>query len=179
MYNTLLRSDDPAIVIECLNGYRLKELLPDNIGTFTVPLGNPEILQEGSDATVVTYGSCVRIAMEASELLKKRGISIEIVDIQTLLPFDLDQTCLKSLKKTNRIVFFDEDMPGGASAFMMREVLEVQGGYRYLDAAPATLTAQPTRPGYGKDGDYFNKPQAEDLYETVFNLVREGEPGRF
>lgn len=178
MYNTLLRSDDPGIVVECLNGYRLKEKLPDNIGTFTVPLGQPEILLEGRDVTVITYGSCVRIAEEAAELLHAIGIEIELIDVQTLLPFDLGHRCVESLKKTNRVVFMDEDVPGGASAFLMQQVLEVQKGYQYLDAHPITLSAQEHRPAYGQDGDYFSKPQAEDLFEAVYRLVRETEPSR-
>lgn len=179
MYNTLLQSDDPAIVVECLNGYRLKERLPDNIGEFTVPLGIPEILREGTDMTVVTYGSSIRIAMEAADLLAHHGISIEIVDVQTLLPFDLPQICLRSLQKTNRVLFLDEDVPGGASAFMLQQVLEVQGGYRFLDAAPLTLAAREHRTAYGQDGDYFTKPQVEDVFETVYQAMREADPGRF
>lgn len=173
MYNTLLKGDDPAIVIEVLNGYRLKERLPDNIGTFTVPLGVPEILREGSDATIITYGACVQIAEEACALLADHGISVEVIDVQTLMPFDLPHTCLASLKKTNRVLFLDEDVPGGASAFMLQQVLENQGGYRFLDAKPLTLAAKPHRPGYGQDGDYHSKPQAEDVVEAIFELVQE------
>lgn len=177
-YNTLLQSDDPALVIECLNGYRLKERMPDNIGEYTVPLGMPEILQEGTDLTLVTYGSCVRIAQAGIELLGRLGISVELIDVQSLLPFDLEHHISASLQKTGRIVFMDEDVPGGASAYMMREVLEVQGGYQYLDSAPVTLTAKPHRPPYGSDGDYFSKPNAEDVFEAVYRLVYEAEPGR-
>lgn len=173
MYNLLLQSDDPAIVIECLNGYRLKERLPDNVADFTVPLGHPEVLRQGNDATIITYGSSVRIAEEACDLLESQGISVELVDVQTLLPFDQPQTCLASLKKTNRVLFLDEDVPGGASAFMMQQVLDAQGGYRWLDAAPVALAAQPHRPAYGQDGDYFSKPQAEDVVDAIFKLVRE------
>jgi pyruvate/2-oxoglutarate/acetoin dehydrogenase E1 component len=179
MYNTLLQSDDPAIVVECLNGYRLKEPLPENIGTFTVPLGVPEILREGTDVTLITYGSCIRIAEEACALLAGHGISVEIVDVQTLLPFDLPHTCLKSLQKTNRVVFFDEDFAGGATGYMMQQVLDEQGGYRYLDSAPVAIAAKEHRPGYGQDGDYHSKPQAEDVFETVYTLMRETDPGRF
>jgi len=179
MYNTMLHSDDPALIIECLNGYRLKEPMPNNMGEYTVPLGVPEILQEGTDITLVTYGSCVRIAEEGIQLLEAEGISVELIDVQTLLPFDLEQRIVESLKKTNRIVFLDEDVPGGASAFMMQEVLEKQGGYRYLDSQPVTLTAKPHRPPFGSDGDYFSKPNPEDVFEVIFNLVREAEPGRF
>lgn len=173
MYNTLLQGDDPAIVVEVLNAYRLKERLPDNIGTFTVPLGMPEILRSGSDLTLITYGACVRVAEEAAELLARQGISLEIIDIQTLLPFDLTSVCVESVKKTNRVVFLDEDFDGGASAYMMQQVLEKQGGYRWLDAAPVTLCAQPTRPAYGQDGDYHSKPQVEDVVEAVVKMVRE------
>lgn len=179
MYCTLLQSDDPALLIECLNGYRLKERLPDNIGEYTIPLGMPEILQPGDDLTLVTYGSCVRIAQEAIRLLEEDGISVELIDVQTLLPFDLEHRIAASLKKTNRIVFLDEDVPGGATAYMMQQVLDVQGGYRWLDSPPIAISAQPHRPPYGTDGDYFSKPNAEDVYERVFEMVREAEPGRW
>ncbi|MFZ2897598.1 MAG: thiamine pyrophosphate-dependent enzyme [Saprospiraceae bacterium] len=178
-YNTLLQSDDPALVIECLNGYRLKERMPDNLTEFTVPLGVPEVLREGADVTLVTYGSCVRIAQAGIEWLEKAGISVELIDVQTLLPFDLEHRIVESLKKTNRIVFMDEDVPGGATAFMMREVLEVQGGYQYLDSPPRTLAARDHRPPFGSDGDYFSKPSAEDVFETVYELMREADPQRF
>ena len=173
MYNTLLQGDDPAIVVEVLNGYRFKERLPDNIGTFTVPLGVPEVLRSGSDLTLVTYGACVRIAEEAAALLEKQ-VSIEIIDIQTLLPFDVPQTCVNSLKKTNRILVLDEDFDGGASAYLLQQILEKQGGYRYLDASPATLTAKPHRPAYGQDGDYHSKPQVEDVVQKVLEIMQEG-----
>ncbi|MBL7805066.1 MAG: transketolase [Saprospiraceae bacterium] len=178
MYNTLLRSDDPAIVVECLNGYRLKERLPDNVGEFTVPLGVPEILRSGADVTVITYGSSVRVAEEAGDLLATLGVSVELIDVQTLLPFDLPQLCVESLKKTNRVVFFDEDFQGGATGYMMQQVLEHQGGYRWLDSKPVTLFAKDHRTAYGQDGDYHSKPQTEDLVEAVLNLIREAEPGR-
>jgi pyruvate/2-oxoglutarate/acetoin dehydrogenase E1 component len=171
MYETLLQSNDPALVIEPLNAYRLKEILPDNIGTFTVPLGVPERITEGSDVTLVTYGSCVRIAEEAVKTLGKMGISVELMDVQTLLPFDLEQALVNSLKKTNRIVFLDEDVPNGATAFMLTEVLEKQGGYKYLDAPPRTITAKEHRPPYGSDGDYFSKPNVEDVVETIVDLM--------
>jgi len=174
-----LQSDDPAIVIECLNGYRLKETLPDNIDKFTVPLGVPETLQEGTDVTLVTYGSCVRIAQAGITLLEKHNISVELIDVQTLLPFDLEHQIVESVKKTNRVVFLDEDFPGGASAYMMQEVLEKQGGYEHLDAQPITITARPNRSPYGSDGDYFSKPNAEDVFEVIYNMMREGEPSRF
>ncbi len=178
-YNTMLQSDDPALVIECLNGYRLKERLPDNITEYTIPLGVPEVLEEGSDVTLVTYGSCVRVAQEAIKMLKNQGISVELIDVQTLLPFDLEHRIVNSLKKTNRIVFLDEDVPGGATAYMMQEVLEKQGGYRHLDAAPVTLTAAAHRPPYGSDGDYFSKPNPEDIFETVYRMMHEAAPSRF
>lgn len=173
MYNTLLRSDDPAIVVECLNGYRLKETLPDNISEFTVPLGVPDILVEGSDITLVTYGSCVRVAQEAVETLSKWGISVELIDVQTLMPFDLEHRIVESIKKTNRVIFLDEDVPGGATGFMMQEVLEKQGGYKFLDCQPRTLTAKAHRPPYGSDGDYFSKPNAEDVVELVLEVLKE------
>lgn len=173
MYNTLLRGDDPAIVVEVLNGYRFKEQLPDNIGTFTVPLGEPEVLREGSDLSIITYGACVRVAEEAADLLAQHGISVEIVDVQTLLPFDFNNVCRDSLKKTNRVIFLDEDFEGGASAYMMQQVLDKQFGYRWLDSAPVTLCAKPHRPAYGQDGDYHSKPQVEDVLEAVIKVVRE------
>jgi pyruvate/2-oxoglutarate/acetoin dehydrogenase E1 component/TPP-dependent pyruvate/acetoin dehydrogenase alpha subunit len=173
LYNTLLQSDDPGLVIESLNGYRLKEIMPDNIGTFTVPLGMAEVMHKGSDITIVTYGSCVRIAQEAINHLGKLNISVELIDIQTLIPFDLERAIVQSLKKTNRILFFDEDVPGGATAFMMQEVLEKQGGYQYLDCPPQTLTAKEHRPPYGSDGDYFGKPNAEDVIDMVLKMMSE------
>ncbi len=173
MYNTLLQANDPGLVIECLNGYRLKESLPTNLDTFTVPLGVPEVIQEGTDITIVSYGSTLRIIQEATQYLAAQGISCEIVDVQTLLPFDINHQIVESLKKTNRILFVDEDVPGGASAYMFTEVMEKQGGYRYLDVAPRTLTAQPHRPGYGSDGDYFSKPNAEQVIEVVKAMMAE------
>lgn len=178
-YNTLLQSDDPALVIECLNGYRLKEPMPANIGEYTLPIGVPEILRQGLDITLLTYGACVRIAQSATKTLESFGISVELIDAQTLLPFDTGHLVLKSLKKTNRFVILDEDVPGGASAYLLREVLEVQGGYQYLDSPPLTITAKPHRTPYGSDGDYFSKPNAEDVVEALFSLMQEAEPGRF
>lgn len=178
MYNTMLESDDPAILIECLNGYRLKEKLPDNYDSFTVPLGIPEVLEQGTDVTLVTYGSCVRIAQEAMEMLKKLDISVELIDVQTLLPFDIEHRIVESLKKTNRIVFLDEDVPGGAAAYMMQHVLEEQKGYFYLDALPTTITAQAHRPAYASDGDYYSKPNPDDVYEVILKMMLEAEPGR-
>jgi pyruvate/2-oxoglutarate/acetoin dehydrogenase E1 component/TPP-dependent pyruvate/acetoin dehydrogenase alpha subunit len=178
-YNTMLQSDDPALLIECLNGYRLKERVPDNLGEYTVPLGVPEVLREGEDVTLVTYGSCVRVAQDGIDMLEQQGISVELIDVQTLLPFDLEHRIVASLKKTNRIVFMDEDVPGGATGFMMREVLEKQDGYRYLDSPPRTLTAREHRPPYGSNGDYFTKPNPEDVFEYVYRLMHEAEPKRF
>jgi 2-oxoisovalerate dehydrogenase E1 component len=178
-YNTMFKSDDPALIIECLNGYRLKERLPENIGEFTVPLGVPEILKEGKDVTVVTYGSMCRVVMEAAMELEKADISCEVIDVQTLLPFDLHQTILESLKKTNRVVFADEDVPGGATAFMMQKVLEEQNAYQYLDSKPITITAKEHRPAYGSDGDYFSKPNPEDVFDKIYSLMKEAAPDRF
>ncbi len=174
MYNTLLQSDEPAVVIECLNGYRLKETLPSNLDTFTVPFGIPEVLTEGDDVTIVSYGSTLRICQEAMDLyLKPKGINCELIDVQTLMPFDVNHKILESLKKTNRIVFVDEDVPGGASAFMFQQVMEKQGGYRWLDVAPRTIAAKPHRPAYGTDGDYFSKPNAEDIAEVIEAMMAE------
>ena len=173
MYNILLQADEPAVVIECLNGYRLKESLPTNLGSFTVPLGRPELLRSGSDATVVSYGSTLRVIMEAAAELETLGLSIEVIDVQTLLPFDLDGACAASLKRTNRLLVVDEDVPGGASAYIMQQILEVQGGFSHLDASPRSLTAKAHRPAYGSDGDYFSKPSAEDVVESVIALAAE------
>ncbi|MDN4164374.1 thiamine pyrophosphate-dependent enzyme [Cytophagales bacterium LB-30] len=178
-YNTMLRSDEPALIIECLNGYRLKEKLPSNVGEFTVPLGVPEILREGSDVTVVTYGSMCRIILEAAQLLEQVGISVEVIDVQTLLPFDVHHSIVDSLKKTNRVVFADEDVPGGASAFMMQKVLEEQGGYFHLDSQPVTIAAKEHRPAYSSDGDYFSKPNVETVFDTIYALMGETDPQRF
>ncbi len=173
MYNTLLRSNDPGLVIECLNGYRLKEKMPSNLYDFTVPLGVPEVIREGNDVTIVSYGSVLRIITEAAERLQTLGISCEVIDVQTLLPFDIHHRIVQSLQKTNRILFVDEDVPGGATAFMYNEVMEKQNGYKYLDVAPKTLAAKPHRPAYGSDGDYFSKPNTEDVIETIQAMMRE------
>ena len=178
-YNTMLKSDDPAIIIECLNGYRLKEQIPDNVGEFTVPLGVPEVIKEGTDVTVVTYGSMCRIVMEAAEELEKEGISCEVIDVQTLLPFDVHYSIVESVKKTNRVVFADEDVPGGASAFMMQKVLEEQKAYQYLDSAPLTIAAKEHRPAYSSDGDYFSKPNTEDVFDRIYSMMREANPSAF
>lgn len=179
MFNTLLRSDDPALLIEVLNGYRLKERLPDNIGEFTVPFGQPEVLREGRDVTLVTYGACCRLAIEAAEMLTQVGIDLEVIDVQTLDPFDLEGRVRVSLEKTNRIVFLDEDVPGGTTAYMMQKVLEAQGGFDWLDAPPRTLSAQAHRPAYGSDGDYFSKPNREQIFTTVYDLMHHTDPSRF
>jgi pyruvate/2-oxoglutarate/acetoin dehydrogenase E1 component len=173
MYNTLLQSNDPGIVIECLNGYRLKEKLPGNLLEYTVPFGVPEVLKEGSDITIVSYGSTLRIVQEAAQRLENSGISCEIVDVQTLLPFDLDHLILESVKKTNRVVFIDEDVPGGAAAYMFNKVMEEQGAYRWLDCKPRTITAKAHRPAYGSDGDYFSKPNTEEIVEVIREMMAE------
>ena len=173
MYNTLLQGNDPGLVIECLNGYRLKEKLPVNLAEFTVPLGVCDILREGSDITVVSYGSTLRIVQEASETLAKMDISCEIIDVQTLLPFDINHSIVASLKKTNRIIFIDEDVPGGAAAYMFNKVMEVQKGYKYLDVSPRTLTGKDHRPGYGSDGDYFAKPNVENIVAEIRSMMQE------
>ncbi|MFZ1370795.1 MAG: transketolase C-terminal domain-containing protein, partial [Ferruginibacter sp.] len=173
MYNTLLQGNDPGLVIECLNGYRLKEKLPSNLMAYTVPLGVPEIIQEGTDVTIVTYGSTIRIVLEAAASLEKLGISCEVVDVQTLLPFDLQHKIVESLEKTNRIVFVDEDVPGGAAAYMFNKVMEEQGGYKFLDVSPRTITGKAHRPSYGSDGDYFSKPNTEDIIAVIKDMMLE------
>lgn len=178
-YNTMLQSNDPALIIECLNGYRLKEKLPNNVGTFTVPIGTPEILQEGTDVTLVTYGSCIRIAEEASIRLSEIGISLEIIDVQSLMPFDTNHLISESLKKTNRLVVFDEDFQGGASAYILQNILVEQKGYRLLDSEPVTIAATDVRPPYGSDGDYFVKPSVEDVFEQVYSLMHEAKPNAY
>lgn len=178
-YNTMLKSDDPAIIIESLNGYRLKEKLPDNIGEFTVPLGVPEVLREGTDVTIVTYGSMCRVVMEAADILEQAGISAEVIDVQTLLPFDIHHSIAESLKKTNRIVVADEDVPGGASSYIMQQVLEVQNGYQYLDSKPVTITGKEHRPAYASDGDYFSKPNPDEIFEKVYEMMHEASPDTY
>lgn len=178
-YNTLLASGEPAIVVEVLNGYRLRERLPDNIGEFTVPLGVPEVLRAGNDVTLVTYGAACRIVLEAAEQLSRVGVDAEVIDVQTLLPFDLPGTILQSLKKTGKIVFVDEDVPGGTTAYMLQEVLEKQGGYTWLDSEPRTVSGKEHRPAYGSDGDYWSKPNVEQVIETTYRLMNESDPARF
>jgi pyruvate/2-oxoglutarate/acetoin dehydrogenase E1 component/TPP-dependent pyruvate/acetoin dehydrogenase alpha subunit len=178
-YNTLFRGDNPGLVIEVLNGYRLKERVPDNIGEFTVPLGVPEVLRQGTDATIVTYGACCAYAVDAAQTLEELGVSCEVIDVQTLNPFDINHTIVRSIEKTHALVCLDEDVPGAASAFMLQQILEVQQGWWHLDAAPRTLAASPNRPAYGPDGDYFTKPNRESIVTTVYELVRERQPWRF
>jgi len=178
-YNTMLASDEPALIIEPLNGYRIKERIPDNVGEFRTPLGIPEILEQGTDVTVVTYGSCYRIAQEAVSQLKELGISVELIDIQTLLPFDIHHSIVDSIKKTNRVLFLDEDVPGGASAYMMQQVVEGQEAWQYLDSEPKTLCAKPHRPAYGSDGDYFSKPGVEDVVEAVYSIMHDADPEEY
>lgn len=178
-YNILLEGNDPAIVIEPLNGYRLKEKMPENIGEFKIELGVPEILSQGTDITLVTYGSTVRIAAEATAQLAAHGISVELIDVQTLVPFDLKGVIVNSIRKTNRVLFLDEDVPGGTTAYMMQEVLEKQKGWDYLDSPPKTLTAKEHRPAYTTDGDYFSKPNAEDIFDTVYSMMQEAVPARY
>ncbi len=178
-YNTLLKADEPALIVEVLNGYRVKEKLPDNIGEMTVPLGVPEIIREGSDITIVTYGACCRIVLEAAEKLSKVGVSAEAIDVQSLMPFDIRGTIVESLKKTNRILFVDEDVPGGTTAYMMQEVIEKQGGYFYLDSPAKTLSATAHRPAYGSDGDYWSKPSVESIFDAAYEIMNEANPERF
>ena len=178
-YNTLLLSDEPALIVEVLNGYRLKEVLPDNIGEFTVPVGVPEIIREGSDVTLVTYGACCRIVMDAAARLSMAGVEAEVIDVQSLMPFDVHSKIVESLKKTSRIVFIDEDVPGGTTAYMLQEVIEKQGGYHWLDSEPRTLPGQAHRPAYGSDGDYWSKPNAEQVFEAAYELMHEADPARY
>ena len=178
-YNTLLQGDDPALVIECLNGYRLKEELPSNFGEFTTPIGVVEKIRQGKDITVVSYGSTLRIVLEVAKELMQIGIDIEIIDAQSLLPFDINHDTLKSVAKTNRLLIVDEDVPGGASAYLLQQIIEGQDGYQYLDSKPATLTAKAHRPAYGSDGDYFSKPSAEDIFEKIYEMMHEADPNKY
>ncbi len=175
-YNTILASDDPALIIEPLNGYRLREKAPANIGEFKIPVGVTETIKQGTDITLVTYGSCVKIAGDVVAQLLDFRIDVELIDVQSLLPFDINNSIVESLKKTNKIIFFDEDIPGGATAFMMQKVLEEQKGYFYLDAQPRTITAHEHRPAYSTDGDYFSNPNAEDVFDAVYNLMHDINP---
>jgi len=178
-YNLLLQGDDPALIIECLNGYRLKEKMPSNLGEFTTLLGIPEILKQGTDVTLVTYGSCCRIAEEACIMLAEKDINVELIDVQTLLPFDINKSIADSVKKTSRLVILDEDVPGGASSFILQKILEEQNAYKYLDSKPITITAKPHRPAYGTDGDYFSKPSADDVFEAIYQLMSESNPNQY
>jgi pyruvate/2-oxoglutarate/acetoin dehydrogenase E1 component/TPP-dependent pyruvate/acetoin dehydrogenase alpha subunit len=179
MYKTLLQSDEPALVIECLNGYRLKEKLPDNIGNYNIPLGIPEVIKEGEDLTIVSYGSTLRIVQEAAEQLEEMGISCEIIDVQTLLPFDINCKIVESLKRTNKLLVVDEDVPGGAAAYILQQLLETQNAWPFLDSKPQTLSAQAHRPAYGTDGDYFSKPSVENVFEKVFEMMNEYDPIKY
>jgi pyruvate/2-oxoglutarate/acetoin dehydrogenase E1 component len=167
------------VVVECLNGYRLKEQMPENIGEFTVPVGVPEILQSGSDLTLVTFGSCVRIAQDAIKQLEECGISVELIDVQSLLPFDVHHSIVESVKKTNRLVVLDEDVSGAASAFILDKILVEQKAYFHLDSEPLTIHAEDVRPAYGSDADYFIKPSAEDVFEKIYDLMHEVNPQKF
>jgi pyruvate/2-oxoglutarate/acetoin dehydrogenase E1 component/TPP-dependent pyruvate/acetoin dehydrogenase alpha subunit len=178
-YNTLLESDEPALVVECLNGYRLKEKMPSNLGEFKTPVGKVETLREGSDITLVSYGSTLRIVMEAAEILETVSIDAEVIDVQSLLPFDRDQDILKSLNKTNRLLIIDEDVPGGASAFILNEIINTQNGWKSLDSKPECLTAKAHRPAYGTDGDYFSKPSADDIFDKVYQIMHEAQPNKY
>ena len=178
-YNALLKTDEPALIIECLNGYRLKEKAPTNYGEFQTPIGYTETLKSGNDITVVSYGSTLRLIEQAANELMAAGIDVEIIDVQSLLPFDKNHDIAKSIQKTNRLLIIDEDLPGGASAYIMQQVLEVQNAYNYLDSAPQTLTAQPHRPAYGTDGDYFSKPSVEDIYEKIHSIMNEVNPLKY
>jgi pyruvate/2-oxoglutarate/acetoin dehydrogenase E1 component/TPP-dependent pyruvate/acetoin dehydrogenase alpha subunit len=178
-YNMLMKSDEPAIVVECLNGYRLKENMPENLNEFSLALGKIEILEEGTDITMISYGSTLRVCQEAIEFLKEHNISVELVDVQSLIPFDISHDCMKSLKKTNRLVIVDEDVEGGASSYILQKVLEEQNGYQYLDCKPLTITAKDHRSAYGSDGDYFSKPNSEEIFNKVYQLMHEAEPGYY
>ena len=178
-YNTLLKSDEPALIVECLNGYRLKEKLPTNLGEFTTPIGVVETIREGSDITVVSYGSTLRVVEQAAKELAEVGINVEIIDAQSLLPFDLNHDTVKSVQKTNRLLVVDEDVPGGASAYILQHIVENQGGYKYLDSLPQTLTSKAHRPAYGTDGDYFSKPSEEDVFEKIYAIMHESNPARY
>lgn len=178
-YNTMLQTDEPALIIECLNGYRLKETLPDNLGEFNVPVGKIETTKEGTDITLVTYGSTWRLVTEASKTLEKLGINAEIIDIQSLIPFDIECEIVESLKKTNRLAIIDEDVEGGASAYILQQILEKQNGYQFLDSQPLTITAKNHRPAYGTDGDYFSKPSIDDIVERIYSVFNEVNPQRF
>jgi pyruvate/2-oxoglutarate/acetoin dehydrogenase E1 component len=178
-YNTLMKGNEPALLIESLNGYRLKEPKPNNLGDICTPIGIVEVVRAGTDITLLSYGSTLRIVMQAAEELREVGIDAEVVDAQSLLPFDLRHDVLKSIKKTSRLLVIDEDVPGGCSAYLTHEIIEKQGAYKYLDSAPQTLTAKAHRPAYATDGDYFSKPNAEDIFEKVYGIMHESNPTDF
>jgi pyruvate/2-oxoglutarate/acetoin dehydrogenase E1 component len=178
-YNTLLQSDEPGIIVEVLNGYRVKEPMPDNIGEITVPLGVPETLRQGDDITLVTYGAMCRIVMETADMLAQVGIEAEVIDVQSLLPFDIHGKISQSLEKTANIIFIDEDVPGGTTAYMLQEVMEKQGGFWLLDSEPRTISGQPHRPAYGSDGDYWSKPNAEQIFQTAYEMMNETNPAAY
>lgn len=178
-YNTLLQADEPALIVECLNGYRLKEKLPTNLGEFTTPIGVVETVKDGKDITLVSYGSTLRLVQEAAAELEEVGINAEVIDVQSLLPFDINKDIVKSVEKTNRLLVIDEDVPGGASAFILQQIVEEQNAYLYLDSKPQTLTAKPHRPAYGTDGDYFSKPSTEDIYEKIYAIMNEADPQKY
>jgi pyruvate/2-oxoglutarate/acetoin dehydrogenase E1 component len=178
-YNTLLQGDDPAIIVEPLNAYRLKEELPENLGEFTTPLGIPEVLNEGKDITVVSYGSTLNIISGLIPQFEEAGISVELIDARTLAPFDINHSIVESLKKTNRLLIVDEDVPGGASAYIMQHIVQEQKGFYYLDSEPRCLTAKEHRPAYASDGDYFSKPNAEDIFDEIYDIMREARPSDF
>jgi len=178
-YNTLLEADEPALIVEPLNGYRLKEKQPSNFGKYKLQLGLPEILMSGTDVTLVSYGSSIRVAQEAIKNLNKYDISIELIDLQTLIPFDINHSIVESLKKTNRLLILDEDVSGGASSYILHKIVEEQGAYNYLDSSPITLAAKEHRPAYGSDGDYFSKPNSDDVFDTVYKLMNEVNPNKY
>ncbi|GAL72973.1 branched-chain alpha-keto acid dehydrogenase E1 component alpha subunit [Jejuia pallidilutea] len=178
-YNTLLEGDDPALVVECLNGYRLKERRPNNMGNFKTPIGVVETLKEGTDITLVSYGSTLRLVEQAAKELLSVGIDAEVIDIQSLIPFDIHHDIVKSIAKTNRVMVIDEDVPGGASAYILDKILNTQNAFQYLDGSPKTLSAKPHRPAYGNDGDYFSKPSVEDIFEAVYEVMHELSPSDF
>ena len=179
MYNTIMRSDDPALVVECLNGYRLREKMPSNLGEYTVPVGKIDTILEGDDITLVSYGSMIRECMDACHILKTMHISVELIDIQSLIPFDIEHEILDSIKKTNKLVIADEDVPGGASAYILQKILEDQSGFEYLDHDPVTITAYDHRPPYGNDGDYFSKPNPENIVEKIYKLMYDYNPKKY
>ena len=178
-YNTMLDLDTPALIIECLNGYRLKEKLPNNLGEFKTPIGVTEVVKEGTDITLVSYGSTLRIVEEVARELLEVDINAEVIDVQSLLPFDINQDILKSVEKTNRLLVIDEDVPGGASAYILQKIVDEQNAYRYLDSKPQAMAAKAHRPAYGTDGDYFSKPSAEDVFEKVYEIMHEAIPQKY